>query len=141
MKCNLSLLAVLVAPFALADSIAFGDFSLDGTTGISFMWIEGPDPCQYARAGGPGFAFDCSGEFLNECTVNENPCGHKFTLKNGKSYRMEGCGTSDFTLHYYSSGTYISTATFAPWSSNCGDSSGNWRVFKTWQFQCDKAGC
>ncbi|RDW89125.1 hypothetical protein BP6252_01157 [Coleophoma cylindrospora] len=142
MKFNISLLVIVIPAFALADSIAFGDFELDGTTGLRYMWIEGKDPCQNARSGGNGFLLDCYNEGgLNLCNLNDNPCGHKFTLANGKSYKLEGCGGSGFALYYYNSGTFISRATYATWNSDCGDSSGNYQVHKTWQFQCNKPGC
>jgi hypothetical protein len=137
-------LPIIFAPLAFADSIAYGYYQLDGITPqFDLMWIEGQDPCKIAAQGG-GFASDCYNEGgLNTCTTNDNPCtnGHKFTLTNGKSYKLESCGSSSFSLHYHDSGSYISTAFFNPWSSMCGDGSGNHQVFKTWQFNCNKPGC
>ncbi|KAK3329659.1 hypothetical protein B0H66DRAFT_527041 [Apodospora peruviana] len=123
----------------LADSIAFGWYQGYGVDLGRIMWIEGQDPCDLSKQ---AHAVDCYNHGgLNVCDMTDNPCGHKFTLNNGKGYKVLNCGTADFSLHYFNSGTKISKAQYAPWDSLCGDSSGNHQVHKQWQFQCDKPGC
>lgn len=136
------LLFLTASSLVAADKIAFGTYQLEGGSLISTMWIDGHDDVCNVQVAEQGWSLTCPGDgFLNECTINSNPCGHKFTLSNGKSYRMEGCGGSGFALYYYNSGTYIGTANYAPWYSECGDDQGNHQVHKTWEFHCDKPGC
>lgn len=89
MKPILHLLFLLIARLALADSIAYGSAQVYGEQ-ILFMWIDGQNACEIAQTGSSGFAYDCYNEGgLNLCEEQDVPCGHKFTLSNGKSYRLE----------------------------------------------------
>jgi len=126
MKLSLALTAI-TGTTILADTIALGYVS--SSHQVRAMWREGQDPCDSSKA-----AFTSPAIIL----TSSPPCDYKFMLDNGKSYRVKNCGSASFSLHYFTSQTFISTATWAPWSVNCG---GGRTVTKEWQFLCDKPGC
>lgn len=52
-------------------------------------WISGQDPCKES-----GGTFN----FALVSKKSDNPCGRNFKLKNGFTYRLEGCGGNDFRV-------------------------------------------
>lgn len=103
MQFTISTLATLVALAAsAAATISFGTFQ-----GQDAAWIEGTAGCD-----GEGITFITS--------EGNNPCGTPFTLSNGYTYTLQGCGTSSFALYNGDGwGSYNAKCNYNYWTTAC----------------------
>jgi hypothetical protein len=102
MHFTLTSLATLSALLAGASAtLSFGKFQ-----GQYAAWIEGEG--------------DCEGNGITLIEAQNNPCGTPFTLNNGYTYTLEGCGTDDFALYNGDGfGSYNAKCNFNEWTSYC----------------------
>ncbi|KAK4542865.1 hypothetical protein LTR36_006054 [Oleoguttula mirabilis] len=118
-----ALAALALTRQAFAE-IAFGTatFTSGSADGSEFnvAWIYGQDACSWTWISNTG----------------SNPCGTDFTLTNGYTYYLGGCGTSSFAVYNADSHTVNAYATFADGYSTdgCVNQDGHFTVQQQWTF-------
>lgn len=79
-------LSTTIILFGALASLGRATISIgDNGNGENIAWIEGEDVC--------------GGRLANINPSGENPCEINFTLDNGYSYHLGGCGTTGFSLY------------------------------------------
>jgi hypothetical protein len=102
MQFTITALASLAAFAASASAtVSYGTFQ-----GYDVAWIDD---------------WYCDGTGITFITPQgNNPCGIPFTLSNGFTYTLEGCGTSEFALYNGDGfGSYNAKCNYNYWSVAC----------------------